>query len=141
MTTLSANKPRGYEQGDREGYPVVADDKIFEGAAVGENGSGYARPLEAGDTFLGFAEEKVDNTDGAAGDINVRVLTKGKVELPVTGVSAITANNRPAVYASDDDTFTTTATANSLIGYVSRFVSNGVAVVEFDAALVKAAQA
>jgi hypothetical protein len=51
----------------------------------------------------------------------------------------VTANDRPAVYASDDNTFTLTSTSNSLIGYVSRWVETGVAIVEFDAGLCKAA--
>lgn len=136
MTTLSANKPRALSLGDLEEYPVVAADIIFEGAAVGENGSGYARPLVAADPFLGFAEAKADNAAGAAGDKRVEVRTRGRVTLTISGL-AITANDRPIVYASDDDTFTLTATANSAIGRVSRWVSTGVAVVEFDALVAR----
>ncbi len=141
MTTLAANKARVTYFADgptTEEYPVIATDIIYQGAAVGENGSGYARPLVAADPFLGFAEAKADNAAGAAGDIRVTVKQRGFIELPISGL-AITANDRPAVYASDDDTFTLTATSNSLIGYVSRWVSTGIAVVEFDAALAKAA--
>lgn len=134
MTTLAANKPRAYEIGDKQEYPVVATDIIYEGAAVGENGSGYARPLVAGDRFLGFAERKADNAAGAAGAVRVLVKRKGEVQLPIASI-AITANDRPLVYASDDDTFTLTDTSNSLIGTVARWVETGIAVVEFDAAL------
>jgi len=137
MTTLAANKPRDYQLGDIEEYPVVANDIIYEGAAVGENGSGYARPLVAGDPFLGFAESKVDNTSGGAGAKTVRVRTRGRVVLPIANL-AITANDRPPVYAADDDTFALTDTGNSPIGYVSRWISTGLAVVEFDAALARA---
>lgn len=139
MTTLANDTPRDYQIGDREDYPVIASDIIYEGAAVGENGSGYARPLVAADPFLGFAVDKADNSVGAAGDKNVTVRTKGKVKLAVAGATAITANDRPAVYASDDNTFTLTSTSNSLIGYVSRWISSGVCIVEFDANNVKAA--
>jgi hypothetical protein len=138
MTTLAANKLRDYQMGDKEEYPVIASDIIYQGAAVGENASGYARPLVAADPFLGFAEAIANNSAGAAGAINVNVKKKGNIVLPISGL-AITANDRPAVYASDDDTFTLTATSNTLIGYVSRWVSTGVAVVEFDAALTRAA--
>jgi len=134
MTTLAANVARPFQLGELEDYPVIATDIIYEGAAVGENGSGYARPLAAGDRFLGFALEKVDNAAGSAGDKSVRVRTRGRVQLAISGI-AITANDRPAVYASDDDTFTLTASTNSHIGFVSRWVSTGVAVVEFDSAL------
>jgi len=139
MTTLAADLARSFQIGDREDYPVIASDIIYEGAAVGENASGYSRPLVAGDPFQGFAVEKADNSAGAAGAVNVRVRTRGVVQLAVTGATAVTANDRPAVYASDDNTFTLTSTSNSLIGYVSRWISSGVCMVEFDAALVKAA--
>lgn len=139
MTTLAADSPRAYQLGDQEDYPVIAADIIYEGAAVGENASGYARPLAAADPFLGFAVRKADNSGGAAGDINVTVKTRGRVQLAVAGATAITANDRQAVYASDDNTFTLTASSNSLIGYVSRWISSGVCIVEFDALAVKAA--
>lgn len=138
MTTLAADKPRDFQLGELESYPVIAADIIYEGAAVGENAAGFARPLQAGDVFLGFARVQVDNSAGAAGDKRVEVRTRGRVKLPI-GSLAITANDRPAVYASDDDTFTLTATANSLIGWVSRFEETGVGVVEFDAGLARAA--
>lgn len=138
MATLAVAKTRDYQLGDNEEYPVIAADIIYQGAAVGENGSGYSRPLVAGDPFQGFAIATADNSLGAAGAINVNVRAKGRLVLPIAAL-AITANDRPAVYASDDDTFTLTVGSNSLIGYVSRWVSTGFAVVEFDAALAKAA--
>ena len=133
MATLANDTPRAYELGTVEEYPVLAADIIYEGAAVGENGSGYARPLVGTDPFLGFAESKADNSAGAAGAVNVRVKTKGKVQLAVAGATAITANDRPLVYATDDNTFTLTNTSATCIGRVSRWISSGVAVVEFDA--------
>ena len=135
---LSSDTARPYQLGQHEDYPVVASDIIYEGSAVGENGSGYARPLTAGDAFLGFALRQVDNSAGAAGAKNVTVITRGRVQLSIPSL-AITSNDRVAVYASDDGTFTLTSTSNSLIGYVSRFVSAGVGIVEFDAGLVRAA--
>jgi hypothetical protein len=133
MTTLAANTLREYALGPIEEYPVVATDIIYAGAAVGENDSGYAQPLVAGKPFLGFAEAQADNSAGSAGDVSVRVRTTGRVVLPVAGATAVTANDRPLVYASDDDTFTLTAGSNTAIGRVSRWVSSGYAVVEFDA--------
>lgn len=138
MTTLAVDKPRDFQLGDLDDYPMIAADIIYEGAAVGENGSGYSRPLVAADPFQGFALETADNAAGSAGDRYVRVRTRGTVKLAISAI-AITANDRPAVYASDDDTFTLTAAGNSLIGYVRRWVSTGVAIVEFDAALARAA--
>jgi hypothetical protein len=53
------------------------------------------------------------------------------VQLSV-GSLAITDVGKP-VYASDDDTFTLTATSNSYVGRVHRFISTGVGIVAFDA--------
>jgi hypothetical protein len=142
MATLAVDMNRTYElAGDGDSLndlPVIASDIIYEGAAVGENGSGYMRPLVAGDPFMGFAQRKVDNSTGAAGDLLVKLRTKGRVKLSIDGL-AITANDKPPVYASDDDTFTTTAGGNSLIGYVERFVASGIGIVSFDTNLVKTA--
>lgn len=135
MTTLAVDAVRDYQLGDMEEYPVIATDIIYEGAAVGENGSGYARPLVAADPFLGFATKKVDNSAGAAGGKLVQVKTHGRIKLDISGL-AITANDRPAVYASDDNTFTLTSASNSKIGWVSRWISTGVAIVEFEAVRV-----
>jgi len=138
MATLAVATPRTFQLGDLEDYPAVAGDIIYQGAAVGENGVGYSRPLVAGDVFQGFALETCDNAGGSAGDKRVHTRKRGNAVLPITGI-ALTANDRAAVYASDDNTFTLTATGNSLIGYVSRWDGPGTAVVEFDAALVRAA--
>lgn len=129
MTTLAVDKQRNFELGDINELPVIATDIIYEGAAVGDNASGYMRPLVAGDPFRGFAEAKVDNSSGLAGAKNVRLRRSGSVQLTITGI-AITDVGK-AVYASDDDTFTLTSTSNSLIGYVERYVTSNTCVVKF----------
>lgn len=131
MTTLAADTPREYQLGDLDQYPVIASDIIYEGSAVGDNASGYARPLVAGDPFRGFALEKADNSAGAAGDIVIKVRTRGSIKLAV-GSLAITDVGKD-VYASDDNTFTLTKSTNTRIGYVRRFISTGYGIVEFSA--------
>lgn len=136
MTTLAANKPRAYELGARNHLPVIASDIIYEGAAVGiVDASGHARPLAAADRFAGFAVAKADNSSGAAAAINVEVVKAGEIELSVSG-AVITDVGQP-VYASDDDTFTFNPADGAFIGLVKRFVSAGVAVVEFDPATIR----
>ena len=133
MTTLAARKPRSYEQGSMNDLPVIASDIIYEGAAVGMvQASGHARPLAAGDRFVGFAEATADNSAGAAAAINVRVYGIGEIQLAVTGAT-ITDVGQP-VYASDDDTFSISPVSGVFVGFVKRYVSSGVAVVEFNAA-------
>lgn len=129
MTTLSADAPRKFLEGIFQHHGVIADDVIYTGAAVGENGSGYARPLEAGDPFLGFADGQADNTGGSAGDIAVRCRTSGLAELSISGV-AITDVGKD-VYASDDDTFVLTEGSNTRIGFVQSVPATGTAIVAF----------
>lgn len=131
MTTLAANSPRSYELGERNDLPVIAADIIYEGAAVGlVAASGHARPLSGGDRFVGFAEAKVDNSAGSAADLNVRTVKRGQVQLSVSG-AVITDVGQP-VYATDDDTFVFSPVGGSFVGFVKRWVSSGVVVVEFD---------
>lgn len=130
MTTLAANAPRDYHIGDFHDFPVIAADIIYQGAAVGDNGSGYARPLVAGDPFRGFAEIKADNAAGIAGDVNVRCKTRGRIKLAISAL-AITDVGKD-VYASDDDTFTLTQSTNTRIGHVVAWLETGYGLVEFD---------
>jgi hypothetical protein len=131
MTTLAKDTPRDYDIGDVNDLPVIASDIIYEGAAVGENASGYSRPLVAGDPFQGFALRQADNSSGSAGDINVRLQSSGKCRLTVAGATAITANDFPPVYASDDGTFTLTAGSNTLIGNIHRWIASTDCIVSF----------
>lgn len=131
-TTLATDKARVYEGGDVNEIPVIAADILYEGAAVGVvDASGHARPLTAADRFAGFAEAKVDNSAGAAADKRVRVWGSGHIQLSVTG-AVITDEGQP-VYATDDDTFVFLPTGGVFVGYVHRFVSAGVAIVDFNA--------
>jgi hypothetical protein len=135
MTTLAANKPRAYEGApvriEENAIPVIASDIIYEGAAVGAvDASGHARPLVAGDRFVGFANAKADNSAGGAAAINVDLKTAGYIQLAVSG-AVITDRGAP-VYAGDDDTFQFSPVGGSFIGRVHRFVSSGVAIVKFD---------
>lgn len=135
MATLTVDSPRIMEIGDRNEFPVIASDIIYEGAAVGlVNASGHARPLTSVDRFVGFAEKKADNSSGAAAAINVRVIKKGKVYLPVTG-AVITDVGNP-VYATDDNAFSFVKTSGVFIGLFHRYVSSGYGIVEFDAGVL-----
>ena len=131
MTTLATDKQRITEVPDYNDLPVIQSDIIYEGAAVGDNGTNVFRPLVAGDRFAGFAEANVDNSSGATADKNVRVRTRGRVQLPITNIDSTDLGK--AVFASDDDTFTLTQSTNSHIGKAVRFVATGTVMVAFDA--------
>lgn len=131
MTTLAIDTPRVEELGIQNDIPIIAADIIYEGAAVGVvKGTGHARPLAVGDKFAGFAITKCDNAAGTAAAKTVKVVSQGKMKLSVTG-AVITDLGMP-VYASDDDTFSFVPTG-VFVGFVSRFVSAGVVIVDVDA--------
>ena len=139
MTTLAKDQPRSYGisgSGDTNDIPMIADDIIYEGAAVGDNASGIARPLVAADPFLGFAVERCDNAGGAASAKRVKLYERGKIEIDVTGVTSA-GDVGETVYASDDATFTLTSTSNTAIGKVARWVSGTRCVVYFEGVQVR----
>lgn len=129
---LTAGTRRTFEHPislEGDSLPLKASAAVYEGAALG-NSSGYARPLVAGDNFLGFAVE--DDTGGSSdGDVVTPVIRKGVIcDVPVVGASA--ASLGAAVYMSDDGTFTLTASGNSQIGKVSRHVTGTTCNVYFE---------
>ena len=131
MTTASTNVPRTMELGEVAEYPVIASDIIYEGSAVGlVAASGHARPLTSADTFVGFAEAKVDNSAGSAAALNVRTRKKGTILLPVTG-AVITDVGLP-VYATDDNTFTFSPVGAVFIGFSRKFHASGYMTVDFN---------
>lgn len=136
MATLAVNKPRDYEIGDNNAYPVIAGDIIYEGAAVGDNAAGLARPLVALDPFLGFATRTADNSAGAASAIRVEVKQRGEIVLTVA--TAASANDvSEIVYALDDDSFTLVSTGATAIGKVLRHISGTTCLVYFEALPVR----
>lgn len=133
---LTKNIQPVYEVGDINEHPLDADAKVYLGSAVGQvSGGPNARALIAGDKFLGFAIDEVDNTGGGAGAKRVRVKHEGMIVLTVTGVTNATAPGT-SIYASDDDTFTTTPDRNSLVGKFHRWITGTKCVVAFNADLI-----
>lgn len=141
MATLAKDKPRTMEltgaHPDYNEVPIIADDIVYAGAAVGESTTtGTGRPLAGGDAFMGFCHERCDNAGGAAAAKRIKVYATGYAELVVTGVDNIN-DEGAAVYASDDDTFTlTSTTTNTQIGKVVRVINTATnkALVYFEAA-------
>lgn len=115
-------------------YPVNASALIYAGVFVGENvTTGGARPLVAGDKFLGISTEYVDNSTGLTGAKNVEVKV-GKLRLMhnVVGATSAIGTIGVKVYASDDNTLTLTSTANTLVGTVVRWISGTLCEVHID---------
>lgn len=134
---LTKDTPRSLNYGSLNEHPAAAGVTFFKGAAVGLNAAtGFARPLQAGDRFLGFSTDHIDNSGGANGAKRVVLLPTGVYKLPVTGVTGA-SQHQAAVYAFDDGTFNinqvVSATTGSYIGSIYRVEATGVALVAFDA--------
>lgn len=115
---LSANTARNFEAtGCHESAQPAQAVVTYSGSAVSRDAGGEVGPLGASEAFAGFAIAKVDNSGGSAGDTLVPVYDEGVVELTVTGVDD---NNDigDTVYATDDNTFTLTASGGVSIGKV-----------------------
>lgn len=114
---LTANRDVDhYIDQELRSFKLAASANVFKGGFVGITTGGYARPLVAGDEFVGIAYEEADNSSGADGDVSVRVYTLGDFGHALSG-AAIT-NLGDAVYASADDTLTFTSASNSYVGVV-----------------------
>ena len=75
MTALADNRDTPRRDDNLLSLPVVAADIIYAGALVALDTSGNAQPAAAAANLVavGRAVEKVDNSSGSAGDLNVEV--------------------------------------------------------------------
>jgi hypothetical protein len=117
---LSANREvQFYASQELIDIPVDDNVNVYKGALVGVNTStGYARPLVAGDGFLGVAYKQADNTvtGHSAGGITVRLHQEIDIVHALSGAAATDIGS--AIYASDDGTLTLTAAGNSRVGRI-----------------------
>lgn len=98
---------------------VDANAKIYKGAFVGRNrATGYARPLIAGDEFLGIAYRLADNTfvGNVAGGIAVRLQQNVDIVHTMSGIAVGDVGKE--AYASSDDALTLNPNGQSRIGRV-----------------------
>ncbi len=111
-------------------FQIAEQVHIFKGAFVGLTAAGYARPLVAGDAFVGIAFEEMDNSDGADGALAVRVYTLGDFGFTLTGATA--AHIGRPVFASADNVLTFTGAGNSYVGIVQDVVAANEVIVRLD---------
>jgi hypothetical protein len=112
-----------YETHEREGlivaYPVKANARIWKGALVCVDSTGYLVP--ASDTanlrFVGVAFESVDNTGGASGAKRCRVVKRGTFVYNRIG-SFTQADIGTTARAVTDNEVAKTSTNNIVVGTV-----------------------
>ena len=118
MTALAQDRDTPFKFKQRK---VVLDAAaaaiIYNGSLVAVNAAGYAVPASdtAGLKVIGRAEERVDNTSGANGDLSV-VVSTGVFKLDNSGSNSIVQADVGAdVFVLDDQTVVKTAGASESI--------------------------
>lgn len=127
MTDLTENAVRDYQgpPGHEIEWPMAANTQLFAGAALMmAAATGYAAnatPTASG-VFLGFALGDKDNRTGSpyggtAGSTTIKVRQKGRIRLTVARAAStfVLTDVGTTVYASDGNTFTTSAGTNNIV--------------------------
>ena len=104
-----ASLTQPYEAFERPGLVVsykISNVKIFKGAMVGLNASGYVAPMDpgtAGMKFVGIANETIDNSTGTAGAKQINLTKCGSFVLKaVSGYSPAITDLGGSAYANSD---------------------------------------
>lgn len=108
---LTQDRNTPYQDGELITVSVAANAVIHAGAMVVANASGYAAPgsTATGLTYLGRAEEAVDNTGGANGALTVMVRRKKAFKFKNYGADPVTqASLGKVCYIVDDETVAAT---------------------------------
>lgn len=131
MAALTADRNTQRKLGELLPFGLAAGVKIFAGSLVCANASGFAVPgsTAATLTYLGRAEETVDNTDGADGALYVITRRKQAFLWANDGADPVTqASIGKPCYVVDDQTVAATHGTNtrSLAGTVLAVDASGV---------------
>ncbi|MDW8106217.1 MAG: hypothetical protein RMK45_01925 [Armatimonadota bacterium] len=116
-----------HETHEREGlivaYPVKANTRIWKGALVCVDSTGYLVPASdaAGLRFVGVAFESVDNTGGSNGAKRCRVIKRGSFVYNRSGNFA-PADVGLTVRAVSDNEVAKTSTHNLIVGTIVELV-------------------
>lgn len=141
---LTADRNTQTWQGDRRSGPVGASNRIFAGALVMRNASGFlVRGAVATGCFgVGMAEEPADNTAGANGAINVTYRTgiTARFRNSTAGDLIVQADVGGIAWIADDDQVAKTNGTNtrSRAGIIEAVDAQGVWV-RLDEAITRAA--
>ena len=131
MSALTADRNTASQHADVISVPVAASTKIFAGSLVVANATGYAAPGSTATTltYLGRADEYVDNSAGADGALSIRVRRRAAFYFDNSSTDAVTqASLGKACYIVDDHTVSKTngSSAQSAAGIVVGLDANGV---------------
>jgi hypothetical protein len=125
---LAADRNTPMKDGELVSVPMATAKKVYAGSLVAADANGYATPgaTAATLTYLGRAEETVDNT-GANGAKSVLVRRKAIFKWKNSGTDAVVqADLGKVCYIEDDQTVSHTVTGKSIAGKVIAIDSDGV---------------
>ncbi len=129
---LTADRNTAHRDGEILSLNMAASEKIYGGSIVAVGTTGYAVSAAdvAGLKVAGHAEEQVDNSAGANGDLTIKVRRKKTFIFKNSGSNAVTAAHLfENVYVEDDETVASAGGANSIVaGVCLGIVSEGVLV-------------
>jgi hypothetical protein len=131
---LTADRNTQMKDGELISVPMAAAKKIFAGALVAADASGYATPGATATTltYLGRSEEQVDNSAGANGEKNVMVRRGKAFRWKNSATDPVTqAELGKTCYIEDDETVAKTdgTSTRSAAGVVVGVESGGVWVI------------
>ena len=132
MAALTADRNTPSKDGEVIPVAVAANAVIHAGALVVANASGYAAPGSTATTltYLGRADEAVDNTGGANGAKTIRVRRKVAFKFANSAGDAVTqASLGKTCYIVDDQTVSATnagGNTQSAAGKVVGVESDGI---------------
>lgn len=110
--SLTSDRNTPYKHANAVPVPAAAGVKIFAGALVCANGTGFATPGAVATTltYLGRSEEFVDNTGGADGARTVLVRRNEAFKWANSSADPVTqAEFGKTVYIVDDETVAKTS--------------------------------
>lgn len=116
MTALAADRNTPHKDGELIPVPAAAAKRIFAGALVVATATGFAAPGSTATTltYLGRAEESVDNSAGADGDKTVLVRRKKAFQFANLAADPVTqASLGKVAYIVDDQTVAATNGGNT----------------------------
>lgn len=131
MTALVADRNTPMKDGKLIAVPVAANVKIFAGSLVAASATGLATPGATATTltYLGRAEEQIDNTGGAASAKSVLVRRNESFKFANLAADLVTqASLGKVCYIVDDQTvaLTSAAATRSVAGVVIGVEADGV---------------
>lgn len=108
---LAADRNTPEKEGRIIPVPVAANTKVFAGSIVAANATGFGVPgsTSATLTYIGRAEQQVDNTGGADGAVSVPVRRGVAFKFANSGADPVTqAGLGKVCYIVDDQTVAAT---------------------------------